>query len=80
MSELRRTGRTTRLIDKAIQDFFTKGKAVLVDHHSSHDSNMYLLRRFLKRLVDEHNLEARYDFEINYADFEIKRVKSLING
>lgn len=50
----RRTGQTTRLADKYIQQLFTKGSIKVQDHFASHPSNSRLLGIIIKRLFDEH--------------------------
>ena len=58
----RRTGRTTRLIDKAIQDLFNNGKVLLLDHYQENEKIRHSLSermaRFIKiRLKTEHQHE-----------------------
>lgn len=50
----RRTGQTTRLADKYIQQLFTKGSIKVIDHFESHPSNSRLFGIIIKRLFDEH--------------------------
>lgn len=52
----RRTGVTTRLVDKAIQDFFTKGIVFLYEdrYANNFDLATKLYQRFLIRLRTEH--------------------------
>lgn len=52
----RRSGRSTRLIDNAIQELFTTGECVLVDHYNTKDMSKYLSNRVIIRLVHEHRL------------------------
>ena len=54
----RRSGRTTRIIDQCVQDFFKDGFAYCLDHYPSEDMNKYVQERVFKRLLFEHrNLE-----------------------
>lgn len=51
---LRGTGRTTRLIDRYIQELFTEGYIIVKDHYNSLDADRFLTERILKRLKSEH--------------------------
>ena len=50
----RRSGNSTRLIDKYVQDLFDNGVVQVLDHYDSHESHKRLLRIFLARLSVEH--------------------------
>ena len=53
----RATGRSTRLIDELIQEFFEKpmGTKILVcDHYPERRADEFLLNRFMNRLESEH--------------------------
>ena len=53
----RATGRTTRLVDELVQEFFEKPmgtKIMVYDHYGSMQANKFLLDRFMKRLETEH--------------------------
>jgi hypothetical protein len=69
----RRSGRSTRIVDKLVQDFFKEGVAHGYDHHVTSDAanNAMLckesINRVARRLVYEHRLEAKRDF---YFDAE----------
>ena len=52
----RRSGQTTRLVDKAIQDFFKHGEIDLADHHPGHKMKRHILSIFLHRLEMEHGI------------------------
>lgn len=56
----RRSGRTTRLVDKAIQDLFTTGMARIVDHYPSHLADKQLLYLVMRRLELEHYNAAQH--------------------
>ena len=80
---MRRSGRTTRLIDVAIQELFTKGWTVPVDHHSSftceeRTMNKRMSRIMIDRLRNEHHMEegkhfiAARDKRLGLVKFELK--------
>lgn len=51
----RRSGRTTRIVDSAIQNLFNKGFCILSDHHKgTNQSTIDILDRFIKRFELEH--------------------------
>lgn len=50
----RQSGRSTRLVDKYIQDLFTNGEVIITDHYDTKASHIFLLHRVLKRLESEH--------------------------
>jgi hypothetical protein len=54
----RRVGNTTRLIDFYIQDFFTKGKCVVIDHYDTQESHKRIFDLVLRRLRIEHNIQV----------------------
>lgn len=49
--DVRRTGRTTRIVDAAIQELFTKGEVQIADHH--HEGN-HAMSLFILRMNTEH--------------------------
>lgn len=51
----RRTGRTTRLVDEAIQTIFTKGTWTARDHYDDIHAHRTLFQRVMDRLNREHN-------------------------
>ena len=52
---LRGTGKTTRIVDAAIQELFTTGSVTVVDHVTLTDDNRKrTLERVCKRLDNEH--------------------------
>lgn len=72
---LRRTGRTTRLVDIYIQDLFTKNECRCLDHYqygSHREANLNLMRRVTKRLEFEHGLLPGIHFAVNVQKFEIR--------
>jgi hypothetical protein len=52
----RRSGRTTRLIDEAIQYLFTNDTVLLVDHINSTEMSKHMLDRVVRRLYNEHRM------------------------
>ncbi len=63
--ENRRTGRTTRIVDESVQEFFNNGKVVLNDHYwvgkgdmSPRERLRHILRVFLRRLASEHGIDV----------------------
>ena len=54
--EIRATGRTTRLVNKYVQQLFQNPNIEIKirDHHPSTKSNRLLFMRILKRMVNEH--------------------------
>lgn len=51
---MRATGKTTRLVDKAVQDFFNKGIAIIQDHDNNKCATLEFYRRVHNRLRAEH--------------------------
>lgn len=72
---LRRTGASTRIIDRCIQELFTKGTTFVRDHHPTREATQFLFRSVLKRLHSEHE-HVMQDLKINNEEFSI----SLRNG
>lgn len=68
----RRTGRSTRLIDKAIQDLFKKKEVVIKDHFDDSESNKQLFYKVLKRIDSEHP-------SLGYAANPKTKLISLLN-
>ena len=69
----RRTGRTTRTIDDAIQDLFHTGKCVLRDHHGTRQADSYLLEKTVWRLQQEHpHIMKELSIDINERSIELK--------
>ncbi len=76
----RRTGRTTRAIDGAIQDLFHTGKCVVWDHYENgknSKANQMVLNKTLARLQNEHPLIMR-EISIDIAECSIE-LKNFIN-
>jgi len=62
----RGTGRTTRLVDKAIQDFFNKGVVTIQDHYCAVEATKFLYERITKRLKNEHRNVKISMSEVNF--------------
>ena len=57
MDNMRGTGRSTRLADKAIQDLFVNGFCIVQDHHrEGRDYSRFLMDKILARLKTEHKV------------------------
>ena len=70
----RRTGRTTRTIDDAIQDLFHTGKCVLRDHYGTKQADNYLLEKTVQRLQHEHpHIMREISIDINERSIELNR-------
>jgi len=58
----RHTGKSTRIVDELIQDFFNKKpgtKIRIIDHYPTKRADEHVARRMLRRLEVEHNVTAR---------------------
>lgn len=71
----RRTGRSTRIIDSAIQRLFFTGKTKVVDHHSSDQANNSTLHKTITRLISEHQLTMGVDFIVEKGTTTITLVR-----
>jgi hypothetical protein len=72
----RRSGRTTRIVDKLIQNLFTDGFVVCQDHYPSHDMELYVMRKILQRLNIEHHIA---DNQVQYnKDMAVICIPSLL--
>ena len=52
---IRRSGRTTKIVNGLIEDFFTTGIADCYDHHPTNEMHEYVMKAVLKRLGYEFN-------------------------
>ena len=64
----RRSGRTTRLVNEAIDELYEKGSVELKDHNDSPIATINLLRKVLYRLHNEHS-HMNYSHEANKIFF-----------
>ncbi len=53
-SKMRRSGRTTKLVDKYIQTLFTTGKVLVHDHHHTNNADRNCFNMVINRLLIEH--------------------------
>jgi len=83
-----RTGQTTRLADKYIQQLFTKGKIQVRNHYSERLSdNDHLFGIIIKRLFDEHFHGGQRDslivnnglHQISIKDFPTPKAQTVYN-
>lgn len=69
----RRTGRTTRIVDKLIQDFFNNGACYFYDHFQTNDARMNVHSIIINRLKNEHGIkpdEVKVDLKNNIITYE----------
>lgn len=74
MDEIRKSGRTTRLIDDYIQLLFTtdKGSTIKVrDHTPSNDAHRQLIEKIVRRLKNEH---PNIVVDVDYRERTIRRI------
>ena len=63
-----KTGKTTRIVDRAIQEFFEKGVAYIYDgRDKKENTHMGAMRIFLSRMETEHK-NSKFTYE--YACFD----------
>ena len=74
---LRRSGRTTRIIDEAIQILFDKGEVVVKDHYDSREATIDVIKKIHRRIEMEHPL-IKDIIEIDPIKFIIRFKKSYI--
>ena len=70
----RKSGRSTRLLDKYVQAFFKEGEVFIKDHHNTGKASKKLLFRFCNRLVREH---PKVEFNINLREYKVSRIIAL---
>lgn len=63
--DLRRTGRTTRLVDKYVQDYFTSTHVVIRDHVPNTGCHEDLAELVTDRLIVEHHIIPIRSEEVN---------------
>lgn len=78
----RKTGRTTRLVDKYIQELFEKrGEWILVaDHYPTSPATHFLIRRIQSRVMHEHHIQVLtdrdcYKIKIDYGNDKFSQHK-----
>jgi len=55
MESLRCTGKTTRIVDAAIQELFNTGRVTIQDHVNHRDSHNRTMQRVCRRHKSEHH-------------------------
>lgn len=63
---MRRTGRTTRIANKAIDTLFHNGEVVFQDHHGTNQSNIELMKIIDIRLLTEHKMVREMDYKVKF--------------
>jgi len=63
-NKLRRTGRSTRIIDEAIQTLFNEKEVKVVDHHPGDQPNDLILHKTIMRLISEHGFIMGVHFTV----------------
>lgn len=72
---MRRTGRSTRAIDEAIQCLFTTGGCSVWDHYPTREASHHLMERVLQRLSIEHNMTVNNgSLSVNKSNLTIRLV------
>lgn len=72
---MRRSGRTTRLVDWAIQQLFSGNTVTIADHHESFDNQKRLVKLVANRLQNEHNVRASdLDYDYNENTLKLKNL------
>ena len=72
---IRRSGRSTRIVDAAMQELFEKGYVQIFDHIDKVQCDQMLFDRFLRRLESEHGFQvSQMEFSV---DKGMRRVKWL---
>lgn len=69
----RASGRTTRIVDKLIQDFFNNGACYVYDHHASQNARNNVAHILLLRLESEHGIsrnQIKIDKKNNIITYE----------
>lgn len=64
----RALGESTRILDRAVQEFFTQPmgtKIYIYDHYGTRQADQYLLGRVIKRLETEHHVEYKKGVDSN---------------
>jgi hypothetical protein len=73
-NDLRKSGRTTRLIDDYIQLLFTTDKGSLIkirDHFPANDAHRMLMDKIIERMKNEH---PGVELDVNYRERTIRRI------
>lgn len=66
VEQFRCSGRTTRLVDEAIQNLFTKKITIVKDHYLHRNADRMLLAKICSRLHNEHP----------HVNYEVKNINN----
>ena len=66
----RRSGRTTRLADQYIQQFFDVGEVKITDHTKHTESSKHLIKVICGRLDNEHR---HVEYDVDFSQLIVKR-------
>jgi hypothetical protein len=71
---LRQSGRTTRIVDDLVQELFSTGQTIVIDHFGSGNADRIALDILKKRLFYEHGLLQDVHYRTTYlrGNFLIK--------
>ena len=76
MGEIRKTGKSTREIDDAVQELFMTGECIIIDHHGTRRASEFTFRRLLRRLEFEHpHIISKLTIDENNFRIRIKNFK-----
>lgn len=76
ITEIRRDGNTTRVIDNAIQLLFKHGSISVTDHHLNYTAGRDLFFKILRRMKSEHpHIKLKTDMGIISIDNEEVELK-----
>ena len=84
ISFLRTTGRTTRIIDAAIQTLFEAGIVKIIDHDydfrvADHHNNRSVMDRVLRRLKMEHpRIYNQIDIDSKTCTLRLRGIKTKV--
>ena len=67
---MRRSGRTTRAINKAIEALFQDHEITIIDHHGTGAATRYMASIMIERLYKEHHLK-RENLTIKEDEYSI---------
>lgn len=70
---MRRSGKTTRIVDRCVQEYFTKGVTFIYDERGTNyqkHASMIALGIFNRRMVNEHNLHISVNYDAVYGEFD----------
>lgn len=86
MSNLRRTGRTTKILNNDIEEFFTTGSVLVIDHiwdskedMLSEQRNSHIRNLFINRLYTEHRFNVK-DFTVEFDNISTGYLFTLIKN